>query len=209
MFRWFLPTLIAVIVGLLVLLGSLLPIPTLRSLRADLLSGAAVIASFAMVLAFANVLRVHFGRLVAKQAKQRFASLVLLLSAIASFVLVLLQGPEGVASQTIVEGVLIPGQSALLALTAVTLVLAGARILRTRRNTVSVLFLVVALIVLWTAGGASTPALVYPRILQTVMQFVNAVATGSMRGLVLGVALGTVITGLRIIMGIDRPQSGG
>ncbi len=210
MFRWFLPTLVAVIVGLLVLLGSLLPIPTLRSLRADLLSGAAVIASFAMVLAFANVLRVHFGRLVAKQAKpvhatgQRFASLVLLLSAIASFVLVLLQGPEGVASQTIVEGVLIPGQSALLALTAVTLVLAGARILRTRRHPNGVLFLVVALIVLWT-----TVPLVYPRILQTVMQFVNAVATGGMRGLVLGVALGTVITGLRIIIGIDRPQSGG
>ncbi|MCU0520237.1 MAG: hypothetical protein MUF84_06055 [Anaerolineae bacterium] len=227
MFRWFLPTLFAVIVGLLVLLGSLLPIPTLASLRADLLSGAAVIASFAMVLAFANVLRVHFGRLVAKQAKsvhatgQRFASLILLLSAIASFVLVLLQGPEGIASQTIVEGVLIPGQSALLALTAVTLVLTGARILRTRWRASSVLFLVVALLVLWTTvgigtpsgigmpSGIGTPALVYPGILETVMRFVNAVATGGMRGLLLGVALGTVITGLRIIVGIDRPHSGG
>ncbi|MBN1249791.1 MAG: hypothetical protein JXC32_19160 [Anaerolineae bacterium] len=204
MFRWFLPTLVAVVVGLVVLLGSLLPIPLLVSIRADLLRGAAVVAAFAMVLAFANVLRVHFGRLVSKQARQRFASLILLISAIASFILVLMQGPQGVVSQMIVEGVLIPGQSTLLALTAVTLVLAGARLLRTRRTVSSVLFLAVALIVLLT-----TVPMVYPGILGTVMQFVDAVASGGMRGLLLGVALGTVVTGLRIILGIDRPHSGG
>lgn len=204
MFRWFLPTVVAVVVGLVVLLGSLLPIVALAPIRAELLRGAAVVAAFAMVLAFANVLRVHFGRVIAKQAKQRFASLILLVSATTSFVLVLLQGPDGIVSQAIVEGVLIPGQSALLALTAVTLVLAGARLLRTRRHLSSVLFLAVALVVLLT-----TVPLIYPEILGTVMQFVNAVATGGMRGLLIGVALGTVITGLRIILGIDRPHSGG
>ncbi len=204
MFRWFLPTLVAIVVGLLVLLGALLPIPTLASLRADLVRGAAIIAAFAMVLAFANVLRVHFGRLVSRQAKQRFASLILLISAIATFVLVLLQGPGGVAARTIVGSVLIPGQSALLALTAVTLVLAGVRLLRTRRRLSSALFLIVALFMLWT-----TVPMVYPGILETGMRFVEAVSTGSMRGLLLGVALGTVVTGLRIILGIDRPHSGG
>ncbi len=204
MFRWFLPTLVAIVVGLLVLLGALLPIPTLASLRADLVRGAAIIAAFAMVLAFANVLRVHFGRLVSRQAKQRFASLILLVSAIATFVLVLLQGPGGVAARTIVGSVLIPGQSALLALTAVTLVLAGVRLLRTRRRLSSALFLIVALLMLWT-----TVPMVYPGILETGMRFVEAVSTGSMRGLLLGVALGTVVTGLRIILGIDRPHSGG
>lgn len=204
MFRWFLPTLVAIVVGLLVLLGALLPIPTLASLRADLVRGAAIIAAFAMVLAFANVLRVHFGRLVSRQAKQRFASLILLISAIATFVLVLLQGPGGVAARTIVGSVLIPGQSALLALTAVTLVLAGVRLLRTRRRLSSALFLIVALLMLWT-----TVPMVYPGILETGMRFVEAVSTGSMRGLLLGVALGTVVTGLRIILGIDRPHSGG
>ncbi len=204
MIRWFLPTLVAVIVGLLVLLGGLLPVPMLASIRADVLHGAAIVAAFAMVLAFANVLRVHFGRLVSRQAKQRFASLILLLSALATFVVVLLQGPEGTVAKAVIDSVLVPGQSALLALTAVTLVLAGARLLRTRRRFNSVLFLLVALLVLLT-----TVPLVYPGILETGMRFVGAVSTGSMRGLLLGVALGTVVTGLRIILGIDRPHSGG
>ena len=204
MIRWFLPTLVAVIVGLLVLLGGLLPVPMLASIRADVLHGAAIVAAFAMVLAFANVLRVHFGRLVSRQAKQRFASLILLLSALATFVVVLLQGPEGAVAKAVIDSVLVPGQSALLALTAVTLLLAGGRLLRTRRRFSSVLFLLVALLVLLT-----TVPLVYPGILETGMRFVGAVSMGSMRGLLLGVALGTVVTGLRIILGIDRPHSGG
>lgn len=204
MVRWFLPTLVAVVVGLLVLLGALLPIPIPASIRADVLHGAAIVAAFAMVLAFANVLRVHLSRLVSRQAKQRFASLILLLAAMSTFVVVLLQGPEGTVAKALMDNVLVPGQSALLALTAVTLVLAGARLLRTRRRVSSVLFLLVALLVLLT-----TVPFVYPEILETCMRFVGAISTGSMRGLLLGVALGTVVTGLRIILGIDRPHSGG
>jgi len=204
MVRWFLPTLVAVVVGLLVLLGALLPIPIPASIRADVLHGAAIVAAFAMVLAFANVLRVHLSRLVSRQAKQRFTSLILLLAAMSTFVVVLLQGPEGTVAKALMDNVLVPGQSALLALTAVTLVLAGARLLRTRRRVSSVLFLLVALLVLLT-----TVPFVYPEILETGMRFVGAISTGSMRGLLLGVALGTVVTGLRIILGIDRPHSGG
>lgn len=204
MVRWFLPTLVAVVVGLLVLLGALLPIPILASIRADVLHGAAIVAAFAMVLAFANVLRVHLSRLVSRQAKQRFTSLILLLAAMSTFVVVLLQGPEGTVAKALMDNVLVPGQSALLALTAVTLVLAGARLLRTRRRVSSVLFLLVALLVLLT-----TVPFVYPEILETGMRFVGAISTGSMRGLLLGVALGTVVTGLRIILGINRPHSGG
>jgi hypothetical protein len=204
MFRWFIPTLVAVAVGLLVLLGSLLPIPILASTREGLLRGATVLAAFAMVLAYGNILRVHAGRVFTKQTKNRVASAILLVSAVASLVLVLIQGPEGPASQVIVEAILIPGQSALLALTAVTLVLAGMRLFHTRRHLNSVLFLAAALLMLW-----STIPLFYPRILAGVMQFVDAIATGGMRGLLLGVALGTMIAGLRIILGIDRPHSGG
>jgi hypothetical protein len=49
----------------------------------------------------------------------------------------------------------------------------------------------------------------YPAIVALLLQLVDAVATGGIRGLLLGVVLGILMTGLRIILGIDRPHSGG
>ncbi|MGC9522264.1 MAG: hypothetical protein ACP5HG_10360 [Anaerolineae bacterium] len=204
MFRWFIPTVVAVLAGLLVLLGYLVPIDALASLRVMLVDWASVLAAFALLLAYGNLLRVHLGRLFQKRAKHRIASLILLVSAVAGLVLVLVQGSEGALVQTWLEAILVPGQSALLAVTVVTLVLAGMRLLRTRRRVESVLFLVVALVTLLT-----TVPIVYPEALHLAMQFVSATVTGGMRGLLLGVVLGIVITGLRVIFGLDRPQSGG
>ncbi len=204
MFRWLIPTAIAVVCGFLVLLGYLLPVPALKSIRIDLVRWATVLGAFALLLAYGNVLRVHLARILQKQSKHRIASFLLVGSAVASLVLVLAQGPEGTLVQTVVRSVLIPGESALLALTAVTLVLSGMRLLRTRRYISSVLFIVVVALYLFSAIP-----IVFPRVLAVMLQFVDAAATGGMRGLLLGVVLGIVMTGLRIILGIDRPHSGG
>lgn len=204
MFKWFIPTAIAVVCGILVLLGYLLPVPALESIRIDLVRWATVLSAFALLLAYGNVLRVHLARILQKQSKHRIASFLLVGSAVASLVLVLTQGPEGTHVQAIVKSVLIPGESALLALTAVTLVLSGMRLLRTRWHINSALFIAIAVLYLF-----STIPIVFPRVLEIILQFVDAAATGGMRGLLLGVALGVVMTGLRIILGIDRPQSGG
>lgn len=204
MFKWFIPTAIAVVCGILVLLGYLLPVPALESIRIDLVRWATVLSAFALLLAYGNVMRVHLARILQKQSKHRIASFLLVGSAVASLVLVLTQGPEGTHVQAIVKSVLIPGESALLALTAVTLVLSGMRLLRTRWHINSALFIAIAVLYLF-----STIPIVFPRVLEIILQFVDAAATGGMRGLLLGVVLGIVMTGLRIILGIDRPQSGG
>jgi len=204
MFRWFIPTVLAVVCGLTVLLGYLLPIPILVTIRTPLVRGAAVLGSFALVLAYGNVIKVHLSRIFQQQAKNRIASVVLLASAAASLALVLVMGADGAVVQTIVRSVLIPGESALLAITAVTLVLTGMRLLSTRKHVNSVLFIAVAALSLFSAIPV-----VFPRVLQIILEFVDAAAIGGMRGLLLGVVLGTVVTGLRIILGIDRPHSGG
>ncbi len=204
MFRWLIPTAIAVLCGLLVLLGYLVPVPTLEALRVLLVQGATVLGAFALLLAYGNLLRVHITRLFQRTSKQRIASLLLIGSAIASLVLVLAQGPDGAVPQTILNNVLVPGESALLAITAITLILGGMRLLRNRRDASSVVFLIVAIFTL-----LSSIPVVLPRALEIVRRLVNAAATGGMRGLLLGVALGIVLTGLRIILGIDRPHSGG
>lgn len=204
MFKWLLPTVMAVIAGLLVLLGYLIPSSVLGSIRTVLVQWATVLAAFALLLAYGNILRVHLGRLFQKRAKHRIASLILIVSAVAALVLVLLQGADGVWIRTWVRVVLAPGQSALLALTAVTLTLAGIKLLRVRRTIYSVIFVIVALIMLLSAMPIA-----YPPVAELIVETIEAAATGGMRGLLIGVVLGIVLTGLRVILGIDRPHSGG
>lgn len=202
MFKWVLPTIVAVLFGVTVLLSYLLPLDLLIDLRVILVGWAAVLGAFALCLAYLNLLRVHLGRLFQKQAQHRFASLVLIATAILSFVVVVWQGPDGTFSLYLVDYVLVPGQSALLALTAVTLVVTGMRLFRNRRHLNSALFVGVAVVMLLSAIPW-----VYPRAVRVLIDFLRSMATGGMRGLLLGVILGITMTGLRIVFGVDRPHS--
>lgn len=203
MFKRFLPTIVAMLAGILVLLGYLLPLSSLATLRdVILLRWAVVLAAFALIAAYLSLLRVHLLRLTSAR-KKKFTSLLVVLSALGTLALVLLQGVDGFWTQQVLTNVLIPGESALLALTAITLVVAGMRILRARRTAGAVVFVVATGIILLTTVAYS----VYPNILAVLRQGVDTLATAGMRGIVMGVALGVTLTGLRILLGIDRPHS--
>lgn len=202
MFKRILPTVLAMLAGLLVLLGSFLPIGELAFLRTILLRWATVVGAFALIVAYLSVLRVHLTRLF-RSKKQKSTSLLVIVAAISSAVLVILQGSEGQEAQQLLHSVMIPGESALLALTAVTLVVAGMRILRIRRSAAGVVFVVTAVLILLTTVAFQ----VSPGILGVLRDFVDTIAIAGMRGILMGVALGVTLTGLRIILGIDRPHS--
>ncbi|MGC9394143.1 MAG: hypothetical protein ACP5J4_04755 [Anaerolineae bacterium] len=203
MFKRFLPTIIAMLVGILVLFGYLLPLDFLVTLRdVILLRWATILSAFALIVAYLNLLRVHLLRLTGAR-KKKFTSLLVVLSALGTLILVLVQGIEGVLTQQVLNAVLIPGESALLALTAVTLIVAGMRILRARRTAGAIIFIIAAGIILLTTVAYS----VYPNVLSVLREGVDTLATAGMRGLVMGVALGVTLTGLRILLGIDRPHS--
>lgn len=203
MLKRVLPTIVAMLVGILVLLGYLLPLDFLALLRDwILLRWAVVLAAFAMIVAYLSLLRVHLLRLTSAR-KHKFTSLLVILSALGVLALVLHQGVDGTLTQHVLNAVLIPGESALLALTAVTLIVAGMRILCTRRTIGGVIFVIAAGIILLTTVAYS----LYPDVLAVLRQGVDILATAGMRGLVMGVALGVTLTGLRIILGIDRPHS--
>lgn len=201
MLRRILVTAIAILVGVTVLVGAVWPITPLRELRAILLQWAMIVGAFAFLLAFLNLLRANLARLKRK-GRGRFPSFLIVLSALGTVILVmgelLWQDGQGIWSQYLVSNFLVPGESALLALTAVTLLLSGLQIFRVRRSLGSLLFLTVALLLLLK----TVPAV---GLLADLANWVERVlALAGMRGLIIGVALGTLLSGLRTLF-ITRP----
>ena len=114
--------------------------------------------------------------------------------------------PTGSWSMWIFNYIQVPIESSLMALLAVILAYASARMLSRRLNLFSIVFIVTALIVL--LGTASLPFLDLP-VLSEFRGWIERIpAVAGSRGILLGVALGTIATGLRVLMGADRPYGG-
>jgi hypothetical protein len=159
-----------------------------------------ILGCFAFTLAFLNLLRANLKRLQRK-GRGRIPSLIIVLFALGTAGLILWElftvGQIGIWGQNVMRAVLVPGESALLALTAVTLLAAGVRAVRNRRTVSSLLFMLV--VVLMLIRAAPLP------IVGDISNWIERVlATAGMRGLLLGVALGSVIAGLRAIF-VTRP----
>lgn len=199
--KW-IPIFIATGSGLLTLAGYLFPDTTLSAYRDQFIEWVVIVAAFALILGVLNILRVHSQRIV-NSAEGWPYSLILLVMASIAWIPPLFSGPTGSMTQGILDYVISPLGGALAALLAVTLTLAGVRLLRHRRDPLSVLFIaVVALALLGT-----TPLLGFEWLGEVRTWLIQVPGMAGFRGLLLGVALGTVVTGLRILLGRDRPHS--
>ena len=199
--QW-IPVLIATVTSLVVLAGYLLPIPLLTYYRDRLVEWAVIVAAFAFVLGLFNVLRVHGGRVI-RLRKGWFYSLVLLLAALAAWIPPVLYGPSGTPTQQMLDYVIGPLGASLAALVAFTLALAAFRLLRARRSVGAVFFILIVAVTLL----GSTPFIDLGWLADVRDWIVNVPGMAGGRGLLLGAALGTVITALRVFIGSDRPHS--
>jgi len=198
-------TAIAIAVGLIVLLGYFLPIDTLFGLRVALLEWAIIIAAFALLVGVVNLVYVHSRKAAATQNNSVY-SFVLLISLGLTIVVVGWFGPGHEFSQWIFNYVQVPIETSLMALLAIILAYACARLLSRRLNSVSIIFVVTVLIILIS----TTPILGIdiPGLSEFRNWVVQVPSVAGMRGILLGVALGIIATGIRILMGSDRPYQG-
>ncbi len=104
-----------------------------------------------------------------------------------------------------VDAIIVPVEAALMAILAVTLLYASIRLLRRRVDVMSVLFLIAAVVSLMAI--MPTPFGPVPGD-QAILGFLGMFSGGGARGLLIGIALGTLLTGLRVLFGIDRPYGG-
>ena len=207
-FRAPISTALAIAIGVIVLLGYFIDLPVLANLRKVFLSWGVILAAVALVVGVVNLLSVH-ARKVSSGQPGRFYSLVLLISLVLTIAVTGFLGPTAHWSLWIFNYIQTPVESSLMAILVVTLAYASVRLVRRRFNWVSVLFLgTVIIVLLGTAPllGIEVPGLHGPTGLRALITSIPAVAGA--RGILLGVALGTVATGLRVLMGADRPYGG-
>lgn len=196
--------LIAMAAGILVLLGYLLP-DLLGGLRQYLVQLAVILATFAALLGILNLASVHWKRATGpKVGASNLYSAVLLLSLLLTIILVSISGPGGFWSTWLLESVWIPVETSLIAVLAIVLLFAASRLLSRRLHWTSLLFLAAAVLVL--IGITPLPFFGQISLLGSLRNWLATVpALAGARGLLLGIALGTIATGLRILMGVDRP----
>lgn len=201
--RQLVPVAVAIAVGLLVLLGEFITNDTYADLVSILLAWGAIIAVFALLLGLANVLLYHTRRIVARDAQMPF-SILILASAVVVFLLVLPSGGTGEASQWIMRYLYQPLEASFLALLVFFIGTAIYRALRVKTWEMA-LFAISAIVVL--IGSVPFMQVVSPFIPAAREWVVNVPALAGVRGILLGVALGIIATGLRLLTGIDRPYS--
>jgi hypothetical protein len=202
---------IAIGVGIIVLAGYF--IPSLNNIRFVLLRTGLVLSAVALLVGIVSLVNVHFKKLRAESENSGY-SLILLIALIATLVVGIIDivqtyltgKPNFQITNWVFTYIQLPIETSLLAVTAVSLTYAAASILKRRMDLFSIIFFFVVLLVL--LGSFSIPPATIP-FLHVIREWILRVpALGGARGLLLGIALGTITTGIRILMGTDRPYGG-
>ena len=198
-----LPVGIAIAVGLIVLVHQFISNIFLDELGSVLIAWSAIIAAFAVLLGLLNVLSVHLRRLIHHDGNV-MSSVVILISAFVVFLVVLPSGGASPASAWVFRYLYQPLEASFLALLVFFIASAAYRALRARSWETSLLVIATLVVLIGSAPIANLISPLLPAAKDWVM---NVPAVAGVRGILFGVALGIIATGLRLLSGIDRPYT--
>lgn len=191
----------AIACGLFVLVDFFVVDPVLDALGSILTEGVLILAAFALLLGVLNLLGVHVRP--NGSSKGRPYSVILLLALVATFAIGVLR-PASAELTWIFDYLYFPLQATMGALLAFFVVSAAYRAFKLR-SVSAVILLVTSVIVLITQlpfSAALSP------ILPAAREWIYAIpVTAGVRGILLGVALGTIATTLRVLLAVDHPYA--
>jgi hypothetical protein len=169
-----------------------------------LLQFVTVTLAVTVLIGIFNLVTVHLRRLFGRGRGWGY-SLVLLVSLLAVIILTLLErlnviNSDPPVTKILLEQVQVSIESALASLLLFALVYGAYRALRKRASGWGFVFVLAILVVL--IGALPLPGF---DVLDGLRDWVMAVPVGAgARGLLLGIALATIVTGLRVLIGQDR-----
>lgn len=197
---------LAFIVGAVVLAGYFTDSTLLHSIRTPLLDWSVTLAGVAGLIAIFNlVFGVHWKR-IRSGASGRGFSIVILIAFVITFVAGLFLGPSNPGYQQVVTGIQKPIEASLMAILAIVLAYSSLKILQRQRGWTGFIFFVSVIFFLILNSGLLSFTTDIP-ILREIVSGAHQLPVGGARGFLLGVALGSLATGIRILIGADRPYN--
>ncbi len=204
-----LTTYLAIFFGLFMVVGLLVgnSVPVIRDLTNVLLQLVVITVALTVLFGIFNLLTVHIGRIIRRRGGW-FYSIILVLSTLLVIGVTIAEraNPATVVpgqralSTILLESVQVSIESALAGLVLFALVYGALRLMRRRVTWWGMLFTLVLLIIL--IGALPLPGAAG---LVSLRDWLMAVpVSAGARGILLGIALATVVTGVRVLIGQDR-----
>jgi hypothetical protein len=161
------------------------------------------LVGMAGLIGIAYLVKMHFYR-IARRQKGSFYSVIVLIAFLLTFVAGLILTPDNPLYRDWVLNIQIPVETSLLAILSVTLLYTSLYLVRSRGWTpISIGFLAGALIslVLNLAVIQFQPG----SMGEVWAEFLRKLPLVGIRGILIGMALGGLIVGLRVLLAVDRP----
>ena len=206
---------IAISFGMVVLLGYFFGVDavgeptTLGILRNYILRGAVVLSATALIVGIINLASVHLVKI--KDGKTVILSSLLLTTLCLTTLIGIYEmvgmdvegGSKFHLTQWIFDHIQLPVQTSLMAVVCISLTYTASRLISKKMTVFSVIFISTFFILLLGAIPQLSTRL--PILAEIRAWIIQVPAVGGARGILLGVALGSVATGIKVLMGIDRP----
>jgi hypothetical protein len=197
---------IGFLVGVVILAGYFVPSPALVAIRNPMLDWAVILSGVAGLIAiFHLVFGVH-GRRLRDPEKSRLFSFIVILGFLLTAGAGLVFGVNNAEYKQVVTSIQMPIETSLMAVLAITLAYACLRLLQRQRNWMGFVFFIAVVLYLLVNSGIFALAANVPALRSLVASISQAPLAGA-RGILIGVALGTLLTGIRILIGSDRPYN--
>jgi hypothetical protein len=196
------PILIAAAAALFILAALILGEPLAGWLEI-VLNWAVIVASAALLVAIATLILTHLRNIV--RGKRGFIfSIILISTFLVSFIGALVFGVDNSAYLRWVAAIQLPLETSLLGLPALVMTAAALQIFRSRGWSLLTLSFGISALVFLVISLGLLQALNIP-VLTTVINYLQRLPMIGARGLLIGIGIGALLMGLRVVLGLERP----
>ncbi len=196
------PLIVAILSALFVMVGIFFR-EDLGGWVSVVLNWAIVLSSVALLVVLARLLFTHIGYIT--MGRQGFIySLVAVLAFLFTLIAGFLFGVENPTFLKWIAGIIRPLETALLGLVAIVMASLGIKFFYERGWSALTISFAISAMVFLILGLGFLQAIDFPP-LQRVIHVIEGLPMIGARGLLIGVALGAILMGVRVLTGVERP----